>query len=70
MAASTTMELAPYSPPHLDTLPPADTLPPGATVLSLRGTDRSELRKGVALWGLLIFGVGLAGGYYLGKAAR
>ena len=35
-----------------------DTLPRGLTVLSLSGTDRSELRFGLITWGALLFAAG------------
>lgn len=48
-------------------LPEASTLPAGTTVLSLSGTDRRDLRRGVALWGLAFATVGLGIGYWLGR---
>lgn len=45
-------------------LQPAAHYPRGATVLSLSGTDRSELRWGVALLALGVFGAGYLVGRY------
>lgn len=49
-------------------LPPAANLAPGAMVLSLRGTDRTQLRRGVALWAVVALGAGITIGYFVGKA--
>lgn len=44
--------------------PPAKDLPPGVTVLATDGTDRSNLRQGVAAWAFLLF----TGGFIFGRA--
>ena len=44
--------------------PRAADLPPGTMVLSLSGTDRSSLRWGVALNGLVVLGVGIGIGWW------
>jgi hypothetical protein len=45
-------------------LQPASAYPRGVTVLSLSGTDRSDLRWGVALLAFAVFGAGYAVGRY------
>lgn len=64
--------LAPYpQDDELDTgLVPAECLPRGALVLGLSGTDRTELKWSLALWGAGLFVLGVVIGRWSKKNAQ
>jgi hypothetical protein len=50
-----------------DELPQADTLPPGALVLSLSGTERTDIKWGFWLWSGSVLVGGVVLGYWMAK---
>jgi hypothetical protein len=51
-------------------LPPASTLPRGAVVLSLSGTERTELTTGAILWATVLVSSGFALGVWFGRRKK
>jgi hypothetical protein len=51
-------------------LPPAQSVPRGAVVLSLSGTERTELTTGAILWASLLVSSGFALGVWFGRRKK
>lgn len=51
-------------------LPDARSLDPGAVVLSVSGPQRSQLRWGAALGCVVLVGVGVGIGYWIGRRSK